>query len=143
MKRETHAADEVVDHGRLKDVAERDPVQEAEHRLESHLDQRRLVRLFEHFDAERKDFGKLLALLAKQGVLSQHSGKIRTKPNVLRRRHHDVVSEMSVRGAPTHDLRLELLGLCRRHLLGRVLKDLLRQEPEDDHIVFADRNVGL
>lgn len=58
----THPCDEVIDDGRLEDVAERDPVEEAQHGLERDLDERRLVGLFEHLDAERKDFGEFLAL---------------------------------------------------------------------------------
>ena len=58
----------MVDDGRLKDVAERDPVEELEHRLERGLDETRLVRAFEHLDAEAEDLGELLALCIRVSV---------------------------------------------------------------------------
>ena len=59
----THAGDEVVDDVGLEDVAERDPVEEAEERLERRLDQTRLLGLAEDLGAELKDLAKLAAHL--------------------------------------------------------------------------------
>jgi hypothetical protein len=59
--RGTYASDEVVDDVRLEDVAERDPVEEAEERFERRLDQARLLRLAEHFGAKLKDLAELAA----------------------------------------------------------------------------------
>lgn len=46
------------------------------------------------------------------------------------------------RELPTH-LVFEVLGLGLSHLLRRVVKDLFRQELEDRHVVFAERDISL
>ena len=58
-------------------------------------------------------------------------------------RGEDLLAELKdLRKLGTHGL-LQVPRLGRRHLLGRVVKDLLGQQAEDDHVVLANREVGV
>jgi hypothetical protein len=98
MVTRTHSRDQVVDDLRFEDIAQRNPVEEPQQRLQSRLDQTWLVGLFQHLVTQVEDLSELCA----------------------------------------HAL-LQCFRLGLRHLLGREIENLLRQELEDDHVVFAER----
>lgn len=56
---DTHAIEKLIDNGRLEYEAQWDPVQEAQQRLESSLDQGALPSFLQHFRAEFEDLGEL------------------------------------------------------------------------------------
>lgn len=60
---DTHAIEKLIDNGRLEYEAQWDPVQEAQQRLESSLDQGAFSRFLQHFRAEFEDLGELAAHL--------------------------------------------------------------------------------
>ncbi len=95
------AVAEGVDDVRLEDVAQRDPVQKAQQRLQGRLDEARLIGRRQDLRAQLKD------------------GR-----------------ELGAHG------RLEVLNLGCRHLVGRVVEDLLRQETKDGQVVLADGEAG-
>ena len=70
----THPVNQIVDNPRLKDITQRNPVQESQERLERRLDQTRLLRLFQHLVTQVEDFLEFGAhrLLERLGLGLSH-----------------------------------------------------------------------
>lgn len=96
------ASQEGINNGSLEDVAQGNPVQEAQQGLEGRLDETGLVGGIEDFGAQLEDGGEFLG----------HG-------------------------------RLEVAGLDRGHLILGKVKDLLRQQAKDGHVVFTDRQTSV
>jgi len=98
----TYSSDQDVDNCGLKDITERDPVEESQKGLKRGLNKRRLRSLFKDFRAKLENLRKLSA-----------------------------------------DLVLKLLNFDLRHLLGRVIEHLLREQAENNHVVFAECKISF